>query len=113
MLLQTGAKVQYDAHYKAIKEAYVSEDFSESAAELVLKKDFSRLNDVIHSGLDEVRHSVPTSLQIFHAVTNSHPLTKHLVGPDGELLTTVSIKHSSRNEIQVIWKADEVFGQWT
>ncbi|KZN88913.1 Conidial yellow pigment biosynthesis polyketide synthase [Penicillium chrysogenum] len=35
----------------------------------------------------------------------SRPLTKHLVGPDGELLTTVSIKHSSRNEIQVIWKA--------
>ncbi|KAJ5437643.1 hypothetical protein N7445_006187 [Penicillium cf. griseofulvum] len=34
-----GAKVQYDDHYKAIKEAFVSDDFSESSAELVLKQD--------------------------------------------------------------------------
>ncbi|KAE8350732.1 conidial yellow pigment biosynthesis polyketide synthase [Aspergillus coremiiformis] len=34
-----GASVQYDSQYKGLKEAFVSDDFSESAAELILQKD--------------------------------------------------------------------------
>lgn len=38
-------------------------------------------------------------------LTMTRPLTKNLVGPDGELLTTVTMENASSNEIQVSWKA--------
>nr|C5H882.1 RecName: Full=Non-reducing polyketide synthase rads2; Short=NR-PKS rads2; AltName: Full=Radicicol biosynthesis cluster protein s2 [Floropilus chiversii]ACM42403.1 RADS2 nonreducing polyketide synthase [Floropilus chiversii] len=37
--------------------------------------------------------------------TMTRPLTKNLVGPDGELLTTVIMEDASSNEIQVSWRA--------
>jgi zearalenone synthase (nonreducing iterative type I polyketide synthase) len=48
--------------------------------------------------------TAPGKLAIRNPVM-SRPLTKHLVGPDGDLLTTISMKTPSSNEIQVVWKA--------
>ncbi|KAF1962477.1 ketoacyl-synt-domain-containing protein [Byssothecium circinans] len=48
--------------------------------------------------------AVPGKLAIRNPVM-SRPLTKHLVGPNGDLLTTISMKSPSSNDIQVVWKA--------
>ena len=45
-----------------------------------------------------------TKLVLRHP-TMTRPLTKNLVGPNGELLTTVTMENASSNEIQISWKA--------